>query len=246
MRALRLCILTILLCRAGTAAEVSLVFRPRPNDTILAELAHAHGAGLYFYRIPITDRIPMENLVDPLGYGHVAIKFTHPLEAKPRVRGWAPRDAQTYEDFARLLSDVSGTRILKNEKFRGIFHDDAEWAEGAVLDPTLEIPLEATDSQVYDLVGQMQVMEETTWYQVQANHDKTTGQWFFPHNAANCLEAARRLLEITGIKVPFRIASDGQMRVFEKTARPYVTKKYFGWTCASKLSESQDDSAVAY
>lgn len=227
------------LCFPGLADQVSILFRDRPDSNILWQLAGTHGGGKCFSEIPIAERVRFQNLVDPFAVGHVAVKFEDPHTKQTRIVGWTPAYAKSFEDVDRLLKYyLSGAVSDTKTPVRGGFQDDTDWARGATLDPVHEIPLFATPDQVVVLADEIDRVHSRVWhgYQVLPNYNPFSESWSYPRNAFNCLEAVRRLLKVAGIRVPFEILDNGLLPMFVKTAKPYVSRRYFGETCPQDVA----------
>lgn len=245
MRKLALVFIFGALClRDGFGGEVSILYRQRPPAEILQHFSRLDGRKLAFSQIPIQDRARLERWVDPFAVGHVAIKFVDPATSTTKIVGWTPANVDSLVEIDRILNYfLSSSTMQIKTPVRGGFHDDTNWAKGAILDPVFEVPLTATPRQVASLAQEVQRVHRDSWtgYQVLPNFNPFNQTWSYPRNSFNCLEAVRHVLEVAAIDVPFSIRRDGLLTPFVEAAAPYVTQRFYGAACPDIIAARNEE-----
>lgn len=230
----RLGVAALLFAIPVKADEVTLLFRARPEQWALEKIASRFGPHQTFTELPISLRERFQHLVDPLGVGHVAIRFRDPLSGKTKTLGWTPADAETYADAEKIIAKMMEGSIYDfKEPVPGGFRDDTEWAYGATWDPVFEIPLFATPQQVQLLFDEIKRYDAFPWYSYQLlptfNREKNT--WSYGPYAFNCVEGIRRVLAAAQIRLPFAYPLNGSMMLFTEAAKPHVKRTSYGKYC---------------
>ena len=227
----RLSLLIVLLAQVALSAQIEILYRPRPTTAQIDALAQRLFGVAQFRSLSNEQRRALTPYVDPLPFGHVALRI--PGVSEGSVIGWVPIADEVNRPLD--MNDLRGVEASVRRLFNpspdgnfpsvpGRFVNNERWAEGGELDPTQSIVLTVTDAQIDIMVRTIREMNDSGryFYQLKPNEvldAEGNTVLKFPQWAFNCLVAVKRVLQSAGVETPFDLPEGSMKELMRIAAR---------------------------